>query len=438
MNITPENKPRLLLVDDQAANLHALAAILKTDYAIQVATDGETALQLALGAEAPQLILLDIIMPGISGIEVLRRLRADERSADIPVILVSADHSEQTEISGLDQGADDYITKPVVAAVLRARVRNILLRKRAEAQSRLATHVFKHSGEAMLLTSHDNLILEINPAFTHLTGYTLAEVQGKNPKFLALGDTLDETYQAMWSAIRDRGHWRGEIWERHKDGSSFPVRLSISTVRNRRGEIDFHIANFFDISEQKAKEEKIHHLAHHDTLTGLPNRLHLGIHLAQTLALAHRNRSEVAVLFIDLDYFKNINDTLGHDTGDGLLVEVATRLRQCVRQSDLVARLGGDEFVVVLGSSGSQKTIQVLVDKILERLAQPYEIGRHHLNSSPSIGISRFPHDGDNPDALMKNADTAMYQAKKMGRNNAQFFQSERSGTESDAMRLPT
>lgn len=436
MNFT-DKKSSLLLVDDQATNLHALAAILKLDYDISFATTGETALQLA-ASEMPDLILLDVILPGLSGIEVLRILRSNSKTADIPVILVTAASSEQNEVNGLDLGADDYITKPLQAKILLARVRNILLKKRAEIQSRLALHVFEHSGEALLICGRDYQLLQVNPAFTRLTGYTQEEVRGKTPAFLAMqggGETNlqtdlqsklqtipQPTWQPMWQQLQTQGIWRDEIWNRRKDGSAFPALLSISKMIDAHGEVDFYIASLVDISEQKATEEEIRHIAHHDALTGLPNRLHLNIHLAQSLPLAKRQHQQIALMFIDLDRFKAINDTLGHDTGDGLLVEVAQRLRGCVRESDVVARLGGDEFVVVLHDIHERNGIQSIADKILTRLALPYTIGAHQINSSPSIGISLYPQDGQDAETIIKNADCAMYHAKASGRNNAQYF----------------
>jgi diguanylate cyclase (GGDEF)-like protein len=192
-----------------------------------------------------------------------------------------------------------------------------------------------------------------------------------------------------------------------------------------RGEIDFHIASFADLSEQKATEEKIRHVAHHDALTGLPNRLHLQIGLEQIIAAAKRENQEVAVMFIDLDRFKVINDTLGHNIGDGLLVEVAHRLSDCVRESDLLARLGGDEFVVALSGDDAVNAAAQVAEKIIDRLAEPCRIEGHVLHSTPSIGISLYPHDGDSIESLMKTADTAMYHAKSKGRNNFQFFSPE-------------
>ena len=418
--IAPE-QALILLVDDQPANLHVLSASLKEDYALCFATDGETALKLAFAETPPHLILLDVMMPGISGIEVLRRLRAEEYTRDIPVIMVSADTSEQTQLDGLALGADDYLTKPVLASVLKARVRNILQRKQAEKQLRLAAHVFEHCGEAIIITDRQNCIIEVNPAFTRMTGYTLDEVRGKNPNILASKRSSPEQYQAMWASIQKEGFWQGETWDRHKSGEIYPKLLTISVIRNRHGVIEYYIGSFANLCEQKQTEEKILHLANHDALTGLPNRLHLKSNLQRDLALARRENRPLSLMFIDLDRFKSVNDTLGHHVGDELLMEVARRLRQCIRESDMVARLGGDEFVVLLGGASVSATTQI-AEKILASVARPHEVFGHVLRTSPSIGISLFPEDGNDADTLMRHADLAMYQAKSVGRNNFQFF----------------
>ncbi|TAN46841.1 MAG: EAL domain-containing protein [Methylococcaceae bacterium] len=422
VNPATHDKPLILLVDDVPANLHVLAAALKAGYRIKTATSGPAALELLERDDKPLLVLLDVMMPGMSGIEVLRRMRQKAETRDIPVIFISADTSEQSQLDGLELGADDYLTKPVVTSVLLVRVRNILQRKRAETQLRLAAHVFEHSGEAIIVTNHHNDIIEVNPAFTRLTGYTLADVLGKNPRILSAGHTDPELYREMWEAIHQRGFWQGEMWDRNKDGNVFPKLLTITVVRNARREIDFHLASFADISQQKATEERIRHVAHHDPLTGLPNRLHLQIALEQSLALARRERREVALMFIDLDRFKIINDTLGHNIGDGLLVQVAQRLKASVRESDLVARLGGDEFVVVLSGEPIAHAAVSVAEKILGTVSQPYQVESHALHTTPSIGISLYPQDGGGIDALMKSADTAMYHAKEAGRCQFHFY----------------
>lgn len=429
-------KPLLLLVDDMPANLHVLAAALKADYRLKTATSGPAALDLVARSDRPELILLDVMMPGMSGLEVLRHLRADHVTRDIPVIFVSADTSEQSQLDGLEGGADDYLTKPVVSTVLRARVKNLLARKRTERQLRLAAHVFDYSGEAILITDRDNLIIEVNPAFTRLTGYVIDEVRGHNPRMLSSGRTSLEEYQVMWRALTEHGMWQGEMWDRHKGGEIYPKLMTISTVKNVRGEIDYHIASFSDIREQKAAEERIRHIAHHDALTGLPNRLHLSIALEQVLADALRKSTEIAIMFIDMDRFKLINDTLGHHVGDQLLIEVAQRLRTCVRESDIVARLGGDEFVVAVTGITEDLAATSVASKLLHALSEPYQITGHTLHSSPSIGISLFPHDGRDPVTLMKNADAAMYHAKEQGRNNAQYFRAEMNAAASRRLEL--
>jgi diguanylate cyclase (GGDEF)-like protein/PAS domain S-box-containing protein len=433
---TTQEKPLILLVDDMPSNLHVLVAALRGEHRIKTATSGAAALELAAQDDRPQLILLDVMMPDMSGIEVLQHLRENPETRDIPVIFVSADTSEQSQLEGLDLGADDYITKPVVATVLLARVRNLIQRKRTEARLRLAAHVFEYGGEAILITDCDNCIVEVNPAFTRMTGYTSEEACGQNPKILSSGRSTPEEYRAMWRAIRDRGFWQGEMWDRRKDGEIYPKLLTISVVRNAQGEIDFHIASFADLSEQKANEEKIRHVAHHDALTGLPNRLHLQISLEQVIAAAKRENQEVAVMFIDLDHFKIINDTLGHNVGDGLLVEVAHRLRACVRESDLLARLGGDEFVVALAGDDVANAVVQVAEKIIGGLSQPYQIEGRVLHSTTSIGISLYPHDGDSIESLMKTADTAMYHAKAMGRNDFQFFNPEMNRSSNERLLL--
>jgi diguanylate cyclase (GGDEF)-like protein/PAS domain S-box-containing protein len=433
---TPQEKPLILLVDDMPDNLHVLAAVLRDDHRIKTATSGAAALELVAREDRPQLILLDVMMPGMSGIEVLRRLRENPETRDIPVIFVSADTSEQSQLEGLDLGADDYITKPVVTTVLRARVRNILQRKHAEAQLRLAAHVFEHSGEAIFITDRDNRIIEVNPAFTRMTGYSAEEICGQSPSVLSSGRATPEEYRAMWSAIQKQGFWQGEMWDRRKDGEIYPKLLTISVVRNGQGDIDFHIASFADLSEQKATEEKIRHVAHHDALTGLPNRLHLQIGLEQVIAAAKRENQEVALMFIDLDRFKIINDTLGHNFGDGLLVEVAHRLRACVRESDLLARLGGDEFVVALAGDDVVNAAIQVAEKIISSLSHPYQIEGRILHSTASIGISLYPHDGGSIESLMKTADTAMYHAKATGRNNFQFFSPEMNQSSNERLLL--
>jgi PAS domain S-box-containing protein len=338
---------------------------MKDLYRIKIATSGKQALEILEKFEKPDLILLDVMMPEMNGIEMFQALRKNPNTEHIPVIFVSADVSEQTQLNSLSLGADDYLTKPVVVSILLARVKNILERKRYQAQLRLASHVYDHSGEAIMVTDSENKIISVNPAFTRMTGYELSEVYGQNPRILSSGRMTKEEYKIMWQAIQETSFWQGEMWDRHKNGKVYPKLLIISVVRNSQDKIDYYIGSFTDITEQKVVEERIKHIAHHDPLTQLPNRLYLQVTLQQFLMMAKRNQDEVALMFIDLDRFKLINDTLGHHIGDELLIKVASRLKATVRECDVVSRIGGDEFVIALMA----KDVAHLTATISEKMA---------------------------------------------------------------------
>ncbi|MDO9599406.1 MAG: EAL domain-containing protein [Azoarcus sp.] len=300
--------------------------------------------------------------------------------------------------------------------------KDVTARKQAEESLLLYARMFEHSGEAIMVTDHANRIIAINPAFTRQTGYSLADIVGQNPKSLSSGRTPPQTHRALWASLEESNYWQGELWDQDKEGNVYPKWAAISAIRNAQGKITHYIASFTDITERKAAEERIEHLAHHDSLTGLFNRYNLEIRLSQSLLSARREGTHVAVMFIDLDRFKVINDTLGHHVGDLLLIEVARRLQACVRESDIVARQGGDEFVVVLGGLACPEDTSPVATKILQLLGQACDIAGDRLHTSPSIGIAVFPQDGADAGTLMKNADTAMYHAKGQGRNNIQYF----------------
>ncbi|MFA7281175.1 MAG: EAL domain-containing protein, partial [Sterolibacterium sp.] len=299
--------------------------------------------------------------------------------------------------------------------------------KRTEEQLDLMAKVFTHSGEGIVITDANVRILKTNAAFSRLTGYAETDVLGKDPKILSAGMTTKELYREMWASLSDRGVWEGELWDRRKTGELYPKWLSIVAVHNKVGQSTHYIGSFSDISERKAAETQIQFLAHHDALTQLPNRLNLHERLAQVINLAKRNHTTAALMMIDLDRFKTINDTLGHHVGDQLLVEVAHRLTQSVRETDIVARLGGDEFVVVLSVIDSADDAANVAGKILRTVSAPYLLANHELRTSPSIGISLYPDDASDIGDLIKYADVAMYAAKSMGGQNHQFFTSKMS-----------
>ncbi len=307
----------------------------------------------------------------------------------------------------------------------RGTVQDVTEKNMAREEIQLYKTVIQQSAQGVIISDSANRIIAVNPAMIRLTGYDEDELIGKNPNILSSGLTPEQTYKDMWAALQDEGHWQGELVDRRKDGSTYPKWISISVVKNDLGDITNYIANFSDISERKASEQRIHYLAHHDALTGLHNRYSLEQLLTQSISQAQRLNRKLAVLFIDLDRFKIINDTLGHTIGDQLLKDIAQRLNKSIRDSDIVARLGGDEFIVVLTNIEETNNITMIASKLLDNVNRNCNIHGHDLHTSPSIGISVFPDDGQDVETLMKNADSAMYHAKEMGRNNYQFYKTE-------------
>ncbi|MDK9705278.1 MAG: EAL domain-containing protein [Sulfuritalea sp.] len=303
---------------------------------------------------------------------------------------------------------------------------DVTARKETEERLLLTEKVFDNSPVAIVITDSENRIISVNEAFVTTTGYAEFEVLGLDPKILGSGQHDKEFFAAMWRSLNETDFWEGEILDRRKTGEIYPKWMTINVVHDREDPERIHYVGIFsDITERKQAEQHIHHLAHHDALTGLPNRMALEARLTQSLAEADRNRRSVAVMFIDLDRFKFINDTLGHHVGDLLLIEVAQRLRRTVRASDTVARLGGDEFVVVLPALESPAVATTIASNIMAALGAPYLIEDKVLHSTPSIGVSIYPQDGGDVATVMKFADTAMYHAKESGRNGFQFFSPE-------------
>jgi diguanylate cyclase (GGDEF)-like protein/PAS domain S-box-containing protein len=301
-------------------------------------------------------------------------------------------------------------------------VRDISERLIQEEHLRLYGRIFEYSGEAILITDAQENILAVNRAFVETTGYSAEEAIGNTPRMLRSGKHGPEFYEEMWQALHARGHWQGELWNRHKDGRVLPKWANISTVKNGEGEITHYFATFSDISERVAAEERIRQLAFYDSLTGLPNRATLYSLVEQALAMAHRNKRSGALMFIDLDRFKYVNDTLGHGAGDELIRRVAARFKTCLRSSDVIARLGGDEFVIALLDITQAEDASIVARKILAIFASPFLLEGHEISISASIGISVYPGDGMTVEELIKHADIAMYRAKDQGRNAFMFY----------------
>jgi len=302
---------------------------------------------------------------------------------------------------------------------------DITARKKAELHLRLSQQVFEHTAEGIVITDADFNVLEVNQAYENITGYSREEVMGSPPMILNADLHDIAHYEAIWNTIQEQGQWVGEIWSRRKNGESYPEWLSISQVKNANGAVQNYVAVFTDITQRKLSEEHLQFLANHDALTHLPNRALLQQRIEQSLVRAQRHHMKIAVLFIDLDRFKIINDTLGHDAGDILLQEAAKRLKHCLRESDTVARQGGDEFVVLVEDFSDEQYLTTIARKIMSALAQPFILMGQELHVSASIGIAVYPQDGADVFSLLKNADVAMYRAKDSGKNTFNFYAAE-------------
>lgn len=288
----------------------------------------------------------------------------------------------------------------------------------------LARKVIETSLDGIVITDPKGVIQEVNPSFTTLTGYSSEEAVGQTPALLSSGLHGEEFYKEMWTGLKTQGYWQGEIWNRRKNGEVYAEWLTITAIRSTEGEIVQFAAIFSDITDRKRKEEQIHSLAYYDDLTGLANRRLLLDRLDLSLAAAKRHKHKMAVLFLDLDLFKRINDTLGHQAGDEVLKTVARRLEANINEGDSVARLGGDEFTVLVPEVETLHLLETVASRLISALIQPLTIMQKNLVVSTSIGISVYPDDGDSAESLLKHADTAMYRAKEAGRNNYCFYNS--------------
>jgi len=301
-------------------------------------------------------------------------------------------------------------------------VLNVTERKKAEDSERRAALVYANTSEAVVVTDAEGTILDINPAFTAITGYGPAEAIGRRMSLLASGRHSDAFYGEMWKSLQTTGKWSGDIWNRHRNGNEYIERLTIDTSYNEDGSVNCHIGLFSDVTAERLKEETIWRQAHFDHLTGLPNRQMFHEELQRAMKRADQEGHSLALIYLDLDLFKEVNDSLGHDKGDELLKEVGGRLRRSVRKDDLIARLGGDEFTLILNHGDDAGIIEETCRRVLDAVSEPYVLGHHMTSVSASLGITRYPFDAANVTDLLKNADLAMYSAKDGGRNQYRYF----------------
>ena len=461
-------KGEVLIVEDTPASLKLLSDLLGgAGYAVRQAPNGELALWTAQ-ARPPDLILLDVRMPGLDGFEVCRQLKESPELCQVPVIFLSAQHDTDDKVRGFALGAVDFIAKPFQAEEILARTdahvrlrraqlqlaqeratleqrvaertaeleqvastlaREVQFRRANEDLLRLSGQVFEATQDAILITDPQGVIVTSNPAFTRITGYTAQEVRGMDIMRLQGGPAGDAACGALRQGLRSSGCWSGEVQTRRKSGDSYPSHLSATTVHGPDGAIINYIGVFLDISERKAEQHLIDFLSYHDALTGLPNRALVRERFEQQRLAAVRDGQQMVLMCLDLDRFKNINDSHGQAVGDKALQVVARFLTSCVREGDTVARQGGDEFQILLQDDALLGRTMALAQTILAGLRGELSVGGERLALTTSIGIAMCPADGDTLDELLRHADTALVRAKEMGRDHYAFF-TERMGSD--------
>jgi len=432
-----DGRQSLLIVDDVPENIHELAESLKDEYRIMVANNGQRALELVHGAMPPDLVLLDVLMPEMDGYEVCRRIKATPEGTRIPVIFVTVVDTTVEKVKGFSIGAADYITKPFDIDEVRARIRTHLELSRlqrffeqaveqrtvalheANHQLALAGIVFDNAGEGVAIADADLRILSVNRACLELLGYkSAAEVIGRDPREVRSGDDSKEQYDTLLAIVDEKNCWQGEMWQRRKDGTMFPSFTSVSRAADAQGRTTHYIIVFSDLTHLKNAEQRIDFLAHHDPLTSLPNRLLFH----ELLERALQKQAPVALLALELDNFKAINDSLGHGLGDQLLMEVADRLKGLLRNVDMISRAGGDEFAILLDQIENPQEAFSKAMQMIATLDRPYDMQGQSIYVGASIGITLYPGDGKDAEELLRNADIALNQARTQGRGNVSFF----------------
>lgn len=314
--------------------------------------------------------------------------------------------------------------------------RDISERTHQQQQLQLTAEVFENSNEAIVVTDPDGTILKVNNTYCQITGYSREEIIGENPSKLKSGKHDQQFYELMWQSLNEHGHWVGEIWDRRKNGEIFPKWLSISAIHDEMGKVTHYVGNFSDISVLRGIESELQRLAYYDSLTGLPNRTMFKDRLNEELNRCQRYSDYCAVLFLDLDRFKLVNDTMGHAAGDELLIEVAQRVQKSLRSTDTFARMGGDEFTLLLPNITSTDAVAHVAQNIIELLSEPVLLCGEEVRVGGSIGIAIYPDDGDNLETLTRHADTAMYEAKSNGRGQYHFFSAYMDQAAHDHLRL--
>jgi diguanylate cyclase (GGDEF)-like protein/PAS domain S-box-containing protein len=422
---------KILVVEDSESDLRLIERHLRQHGldAACVRVASVDALSGALVGNDVDLALVDYHVPGLPIHDSLAKIRTD--APGLPIILMSGSIGEEAAVELLKQGVWDFVLKDRLARLVPAIERSLrevaeqAARREAEEQMHLAAVAFENTLEGIMVADASHRIISVNRAFTQITGHAPEQILGRDLSVVGAESQEGGFYGKMWAWLAEHGHWHGEVWNRRQDGRTYPAWFNIAAVLGSTSTVTHFVGVLTDISERKASQARIEHMAQHDPLTDLPNRMLLADRLQQAIAHAQRANRRLAVLFVDLDHFKHINDSLGHATGDRVLIEMSRRLVSNVRASDTVARLSGDEFVVVLPDAGGVEGVVRVVAGITRSIAEPIQIDGHRIRLSSSIGVSLFPKDGQDESALLTNADHAMYHAKAAGRATYRFFSPE-------------
>ncbi len=466
-----DKKANILVIDDNPAKRLALVSVLEElNQNIVIAESGRDALRHLLNHDFA-VILLDVQMPVMDGFETARMIRSRQQSESTPIIFVTAYARGETDmVEGYSLGAVDFIFTPIIPEILRAKVSvfvdlynniqvikqheehlellvaqrtadltaEIAERKQAEIAIRKLSSAMEKVADSIFITDANGVIEYINAAFENITGFSRTEVIGNTPRVIKSGKHDVQFYQQVWNTLLKGEVYRNVFINRRKDGRLYHEAVTITPLSDENGKITHYISSGKDITESIHSQERLHHLAHHDVLTGLPNRILFVDRLKHALKRAEKRKRTVAILFLDMDRFKLVNDTLGHEAGDKLLRAMASRLLACVREGDTVARFGGDEFVGFLNDVATQQDVVLIVDKLLDALTPPFMIDGHELFISGSIGISLYPDNGTDTQTLMKNADIAMYRAKQRSGNTSEFYRADMNAHAMTRLHLET
>ena len=439
---------KLLIAEDDLTSRLMLEALAKRwGFDVTSSENGEVAWHILQQPNAPHLLLLDWEMPKLSGLELCQRLNKKEKDNPFYIILLTSRTNIEDTVVGLESGANDYIAKPFDNLELNARLqvgRRVLCLQeqiidaksalshsnseltQAFAQQKLTASVFANSREGIAITDSCSIILDVNDSFSRITGYTKEEVVGQDITILKSGKHDEAFYLSIRNNLMANGYWQGEIWSKRKNGELYAEAQTITAITDEFGLTENYVHLFSDITLQKDYQQKLEHIAHFDALTDLPNRMLLADRLSHAMVQAPRRNQQLAVIFIDLDGFKTINDTHGHDAGDALLITISKRMKESLREGDTISRIGGDEFVAVIVDLEDEHSCVPSLNRLLSAASKPIHVGELVLQVSASIGVTFFPQPEDTgTDLLLRQADQAMYQAKVSGKNCYSLFDLE-------------